>query len=298
MGSQSSPQTENFLCPSEAEPGMDTKENKEVAAVEFRLLLEGMYQVYGWDFRDYAQASLKRRIWKCIREEHLSSVSRYQERILHDPACMQRFLLAVSVDTTEMFRDPRFYVAFRKKVGELLRPLPSVRLWHLGCATGEEVYSMAILLEEEGLYEKSRLYATDMNEALLAKAREGIFPMKAMQGYTDNYLKAGGKRAFSEYYTARYEHALFRPALQKHIVWAQHNLVTDGSFNEFQVILCRNVLIYFDRPLHDRIHSLLYESLAPEGILGLGSKESLMFTPHAQSYEVLDERARLYRRVK
>jgi chemotaxis protein methyltransferase CheR len=177
---------------------MDTKENQEVEDVEIRLLLEGMYQVYGWDFRDYAKASLKRRIWKCVREEHLASVSSYQERILHDPACMQRFLLAVSVDTTEMFRDPWFYVAFRKKVVELLWPLPSVRIWHVGCATGEEVYSLAILLEEEGLYGKCRLYATDMNEALLVEAREGIFPLETMQGYTDNYLKAGGKRAFSD----------------------------------------------------------------------------------------------------
>ncbi|MDE3090325.1 MAG: protein-glutamate O-methyltransferase CheR [Chloroflexota bacterium] len=262
------------------------------------LLLEGIYQQYGYDFRDYAPASLKRRIVKCMRDEKLKSVSAFQDRVLHDPAVMERLLFTISVDVTAMFRDPSFYSAFRKKLVPLLRTYPFVRIWHAGCSTGAEVYSMAILLEEEGLYDKCLLYATDMNDAVLQKGKAGIFPLSAMQEYTDNYIKAGGARAFSEYYTAKYDNALFKPALQKNIVWAQHNLVTDASFNEFQVILCRNVMIYFNQSLQNRVHKLLYDSLAIGGILGLGSKESLTFTPHERDYEVVDERGKLWRKVK
>jgi chemotaxis protein methyltransferase CheR len=211
---------------------------------------------------------------------------------------MERLLLSVSVSVTAMFRDPHFYLAFRKKAVDLLRACPSIRIWHVGCSTGEEVYSLAILLEEENLYDKCRLYATDINEVVLSKAREGVFPLKAMREYTDNYLKAGGTRSFSEYYTTKYDRAIFRPALQRNIVWAQHNLVTDGSFNEFHAVLCRNVMIYFNKPLQDRVHSLLHGSLAMSGILGLGSKESLSFTRYENSYEALDHQAKLYRKVK
>lgn len=277
---------------------MKKPEKHELEEIEVQLLLEGIFLHYGNDFRDYALASLKRRIWKCLREEHLHTVSAFQDKVLHDAACMQRFLNALSIDVTAMFRDPSFYRAFRQMVVPRLRALPFVRIWHAGCSTGQEVYSMAALLYEEGLYEQTRLYATDMNEAVLQKAKEGIFPLKAMQEYTENYLRAGGTHSFSEYYTAKYDHALFHPALRKNVVWAQHNLVRDASFNEFHVIVCRNVMIYFNRPLQDRVHHLLYESLAPEGLLGLGSKESIHFTPHEADYEVLDERERLYRKVR
>jgi len=277
---------------------MGQSDKQELEDIEVRLLLEGIYQHYGWDFRDYAPASLKRRIWKCIQDEKLETVSGFQEKVLHDPACMERFLLAMSIDVTAMFRDPGFYLAFRRRVAPLLRVLPFIRIWHAGCASGEEVYSMAILLHEEGLCDRCRLYATDMNEAVVEKAKAGIFPLSAMQEYTSNYQQAGGRSSFSEYYTARYDNAILRPALKENIVWAQHNLVTDASFNEFHVIVCRNVIIYFNKSLQERVHRLIYDSLATGGVLGLGSKESLRFTPCEDCYEVVDEREKLYRKVR
>jgi chemotaxis protein methyltransferase CheR len=274
------------------------RDKQKLEDTEVQLLLEGIYLHYGWDFREYATASLRRRIWKCIRDQNLSTVSAFQERILHDPAYMERFLLSVSVNATAMFRDPGFYRAFRQKAVNALKSYRRIRIWHAGCATGEEVYSLATLLHEEGLYERCLVYATDMNETVLAKAKEGIFPLRAMQEYTENYLAAGGRRSFSEYYTTKYEKAIFRPALRKNIVWAQHNLVTDGSFNEFNAILCRNVMIYFNKSLRSRVHRLLHESLTMSGILALGSKELLQYTPEEHCYETLDGHARLYRKVK
>ena len=274
------------------------RDGDNAEAVETQLLLEGIFHRYGFDFRNYASASLRRRIWSCVRAEGLPGISELQGRLLRDPACMERFLLAVTVNVTAMFRDPGFWRAFRAKVVPHLRGQPFVRVWHVGCATGEEVYSMAILLREEGLYPKCRIYATDLNEAVLAKARDGIFPLAALQEYTGNYLRAGGAGTFSDYYTARYDRVLFHRALTENVIFAQHNLVTDSSFNEFQVILCRNVLIYFDSVLTDQVHRLLYGSLAPSGFLGLGGRESIKFTPHESCYEELDARERVYRRVK
>lgn len=267
--------------------------------IEIALFLDGIYRRYGFDFRDYAPASLKRRIWKCIQNEGLKSISGFLEKVLHEPACMERFLMTVSVDVTSMFRDPGFYVAFRQKVVPLLQNLPLIRIWHAGCCTGEEVYSMAILMQEEGLYDKTRLYATDMNEALLEKAKTGIYHLRNMQVYTENYQKAGGKAgSFSEYYTSRHDYALFRPSLQNNIVWAQHNLVTDSSFNEFQVIICRNVLIYFNKTLQARVHRLFNNSLCMNGILGLGSRESMKFSVCEESFKLLDGEQKLYRKVR
>lgn len=271
---------------------------KEIESIEITLLLEGIYQHYGYDFRDYALSSLKRRLTKAMQEEKARTISALQDRVLHDASAMQRLLNIISIDVTEMFRDPRFYQAFRQKVAPTLWRLPHIRLWHAGCASGEEVYSMAILLEEEGLYGKARIYATDLNEPLLQKAKQGIFPLKTMQSYTENYIAAGGAGEFSGYYTAKYDNAVFRPALQKNIVWAQHNLVTDASFNEFDVILCRNVMIYFNNALQDRVHDLLYQSLALGGVLVVGSKESLQFTPHLKDYEAVDEREKIFRKMK
>ncbi|HEY9633104.1 MAG TPA: protein-glutamate O-methyltransferase CheR [Coleofasciculaceae cyanobacterium] len=269
----------------------------ELETIEIQLLLEGLFRYYGFDFRNYALASLKRRIWNTVRAEQLSSVSGLQEKVLHDPACMERFLLGLSVHVTAMFRNPSFYLAFRNQVVPLLRTYPFIRIWHAGCSTGEEVYSMAILLQEEGLYHRCRIYATDMNELVLRKAKAGIFALDLMQEYTQNYLQAGGKQSFSEYYTAAYDNAIFRSSLKENIIFSQHNLATDGSFNEFNVILCRNVLIYFNQSLQERVHKLLYESLSRFGVLGLGRQESLSFTPHEQHYEVLDKREKLYRRI-
>ena len=274
------------------------QKKNELETLEIQLLLEGLFRYYGFDFRNYALASLKRRIWNTIRAEQLTTVSGLQEKVLHDPGCLERFLLGLSVHVTAMFRDPSFYLAFRQNVVPLLRTYPFIRIWHAGCSTGEEVYSMAILLQEEGLYNRCRLYATDMSDMVLRKARAGIFSLESMQEYTQNYLQAGGKRSFSEYYTAAYDHALFRSSLKENIVFSQHNLAIDGSFNEFNVILCRNVLIYFNPVLQERVHNLLYESLSRFGVLGLGRQESLKFTPHEQHYEALEKREKLYRRIR
>ncbi|HSJ08250.1 MAG TPA: protein-glutamate O-methyltransferase CheR [Longimicrobiales bacterium] len=265
--------------------------------IEVEVLLEAIHRHYGYDFRSYAYASLKRRLWKYIEAEGLSTISGLQERVLHDAAAMERLLMSLSVNVTSMFRDPGFYRAFREKVVPLLRTYPFVRIWHAGCATGEEVYSMAILLHEEELYDRARIYATDINEALLQRACAGIFPLDRMQDYTRNYLRAGGTRSFSGYYTAAYDGALFSPSLRRNVVFAQHNLVTDRSFSEFNVILCRNVMIYFDRELQSRVHRLFHESLPVYGILALGNKESLRFSPVESHYEELSAREKIYRKV-
>jgi chemotaxis protein methyltransferase CheR len=211
---------------------------------------------------------------------------------------MERLLLDLSINVTAMFRDPGFYRVFRNQVVPTLRTYPFIRVWHAGCATGEEVYSMAILLEEEGLYERSRIYATDINEVVLQKAKSGIFPIERMQEYTENYIAAGGKRSFSDYYIAKYDGALFNPSLTKNVVFSQHNLVTDRSFSEFNVILCRNVLIYFDKTLQARVLTLFYDSLAMFGVLALGSKESLRFSPYEECYEQINDREKIYRKVR
>ncbi len=276
---------------------MNPPQKNALEDIEINLLLEGVFRYYGFDFRNYAPASLKRRIWKIVRAENLTSISGLQEKILHDPTYLDRFLLGLSVNVTAMFRDPSFYLAFRSKVVPLLRTYPFIRIWCAGCSTGEEVYSMAILLEEEGLYSRCRLYATDMNEMVLKIAKAGIFPLALMQEYTQNYLQAGGKQSLSAYYTAAYDNAIFRSSLKENIVFSAHNLVTDGSFNEFNVILCRNVLIYFNQTLQKRVHNLLYESLCMFGILGLGHKESLKLTSYDQHYQDLESREKLYRKI-
>src|SRR4029453_12257054 len=265
--------------------------------IEIELLLEGLYRAHGFDFRDYSRSSIKRRILELMRTERLTTVSEFQDKILHDAACLERFLLGLSVHATAMFRDPSFYLTFRKRVVPLLRTYPTVQIWVAGCSTGEEVYSLAILLKEERLYPKCRIYATDISQAVLRKARDGIFPLAAMREYTANYHQAGGINEFSDYYTAQYGSVIFSSALKQNVVFSQHNLATDGSFNEFQVILCRNVMIYFNKDLQARVHNLLYDSLSLFGVFGLGSKESLKFTPRADFYENLNETDRLYRKV-
>jgi chemotaxis protein methyltransferase CheR len=266
--------------------------------IEIKLLLDGMFRGYGCDFRDYAPASLRRRLHHAMREEKVDTVTGLLEKVLHHPGTLERLLVTLTVNVTAMFRDPGFYLTFRKRIVPILRTYPYLRIWHVGCSTGEEVYSMAIVLEEEGLFCRTKFYATDTNHMVLGKAMEGIFPLRLMQDYTKNYLAAGGRRSFSEYYTARYEHALFKPSLKTNIVWAQHNLVTDSSFNEFHVILCRNVMIYFNRTLQERVHHLLYESLIMLGYLGLGSRESLESTPYETCYEPVESHEKLYRKVK
>jgi chemotaxis protein methyltransferase CheR len=272
-------------------------DDNEIERTEITLLLEGIYRVYGFDFRSYAYASIKRRLQHRVHEEGLTTVTRLLDSVLHDPACMERLLLDLTVNVTSMFRDPTFYLALRTKVIPLMHTYPFIRIWHAGCSSGEEVFSMAILLKEEGLYDRARIYATDINEVVLKRAKDGIFPLANMQEYTKNYLRAGGKRSFSEYYTARYDAALFDPSLTENVVFSLHNLVTDHSFSEFNMILCRNVMIYFDKTLQNRVHDLFYESLVTFGILALGRKESLRFTKHEQHYEKIDAIEKIYRKA-
>ncbi len=278
-------------------PGPPYVYNPELERIEIELLLEGVYRHYGFDFRSYAYASIRRRLWKRVEGEGLRSLSELQARILHDPDAMERLLLDLSVNVTSMFRDPSFYREFRELVVPMLRTYPFVRIWHAGCSTGEEVFSMAILLEEEGLYDRARLYATDINDVVLLRARQGIFPLDRMQEYTDNYIRAGGRRSFSEYYTAKYDGALFSPSLVRNVVFSQHNLATDRSFAEFHVIFCRNVLIYFDKTLQNRVHRLFYDSLVMFGVLALGGKESLKFSQYEPCYEKISQAEKLYRKV-
>jgi chemotaxis protein methyltransferase CheR len=268
-----------------------------VEAIELDLLLEAVYRQYGYDFRDYARTSIRRRIGRVMADLQIDTISGLQDRVLHDIAVWERLLQGISVSVSAMFRDPQFFRAFRDHAVPLLRTYPFIRIWQVGCSLGEEAYSLAIVLEEEGLYDRSLIYATDINDATLRRARDGIYPADLMQKYTQNYMLSGGQRSFSEYYTARYELALMRPSLQRNIVFSQHNLVGDGAFNEFNVILCRNVMIYFNRSLQERTHQLFYDSLGTFGILGLGSRETLRFMPQEHCYEPLVASEKLYRRI-
>jgi len=264
--------------------------------LEIDLLLEAVHRRYGYDFRDYARASLRRRVRKLMLDEGVGTVSALLERVLHDADCLDRLVRTWTINVTSMFRGPGFFAAFREHAVPLLRTYPFVRVWIAGCASGEEVYSLAILLREEGLLARSRIYATDLNGEALERARDGIYDLGQMKEYTENYQRSGGTRSFSEYYTARYERVVFDPSLRDNVVFSRHNLVTDGSFNEFQAIVCRNVLIYFNRDLQDRVHRLFNESLCNLGILGLGSKETLRSTSVADSYGEIDRRNRLYQK--
>lgn len=275
--------------------GIETEERERI---EIEMLLEAIFRLYGHDFRNYAYSSIRRRVWHRVHAEHLETITGLAERVIHDRSCMDRLLTDMTIHVTEMFRDPEMFHTFRTEVVPILRTYPFIRVWHAGCSTGEEVYSMAILLHEAGLYEKTRIYATDTNADVLNIAREGVFPLERMQHYTRNYMEAGGSEAFSDYYTARYNSIIFHSFLKKNMVFGQHNLVTDGSFNEFNVILCRNVMIYFNKDLQDHVHRLLYNSLSMFGILNLGTKESINFTSHADDYEDLDSHNRLYRKIK
>ena len=276
---------------------LDGGDELELERIEIELLLEGIHRHYGFDFRQYAPASLRRRLRRRMDGEKVETISALQNLLLHDPAVMERLLLDLSINVTAMFRDPTFFLAMREKVVPLLRTYPFSRLWVAGCSTGEEVYSLAILLAEEGLTERVRIYATDINAAVLEQAKLGVFPLDKMQEYTQNYIRAGGARSFSEYYVARYDGARFARELADGVVFAQHNLVSDAAFNEFNVVTCRNVMIYFAQPLQERVHRLFYESLAMFGVLALGQKETIRFSPHEGSFEELDADERLFRKV-
>jgi chemotaxis protein methyltransferase CheR len=273
------------------------KASDDLERIEVQLLLEAIYQHYGFDFRGYALGSLKRRLWRRAIGEKLDTLSALQDRVLHDPAVMERLLLDLSINVTAMYRDPTFFKAFREKVVPSLRTYPFVRIWNAGCSTGEETYSLAIVLKEEGLIDRTRIYATDINDRVLERAREGRFPLEKMREFTENYIRAGGQESFSSYYTASGETATFNPELRSQVVFAQHNLVSDAPFNEFNVIVCRNVMIYFGKTLQDRVHELFYDSLDRLGILALGHKESIKFTRYEDRYAPLDAQEKLYRKM-
>jgi chemotaxis protein methyltransferase CheR len=271
--------------------------HESLEEIELQLLLEGVFRHYGFDFRNYAMSSLRRRVRNFMRDEDIATISLLQARLLHDRAWMDRFLYGLSVNVSAMFRDPPFYRTFRKEVIPLLRTYPFIRIWLAGVSMGEEVYSLAILLREEGLYDRCRIYATDINDAVLKKAKDGIYQLDLMQTYTNNYIRAGGTRSFSDYYTAAYDRVILKSSLRDNVVFAQHNLASDASFNEFHVILCRNVMIYFNSQLQSHVHNLLHDSLVMFGILGLGSKETMKFSPYEYAYQQIDNTSRLYRRI-
>ena len=265
--------------------------------IELRMLVEAVYLKYNYDFRDYTGASQKRRVLVAMREMECDTVSELQSKVLHEPNGFAQLLQYLTIPVTEMFRDPEYFMAIREQVAPLLKTYPSLKIWVAGCSTGEEVYSLAILLKEEGLLERSIIYATDINPESLEAARRGVFPLERMRLYTENYQKAGGKAAFSDYYTAAYGGALFNRELMENVTFADHSLATDSVFSETHFVSCRNVLIYFNRRLQDRVFGLFHESLCHRGFLGLGSKESIDFSSYAERFEPLARRERLFRKV-
>jgi chemotaxis protein methyltransferase CheR len=265
-----------------------------IERTSLRGLLDSIRLVYGYDFTEYSEASLGRRIGHFMENRKIVDVHDLERGVLRDEGLFEQFVQEVPVTVTEMFRDPSFYKSLREKIRIRLATYPLIRIWIAGCATGEEVYSVAILLKEEGLLERSLIYATDINQRSLRKAKEGIFPASQMADYTANYVNSGGKGNFSDYYLAKYDGMLMDKTLRQAIVFSAHNLTTDHSFNEFQLILCRNVLIYFNQRLQNRVHNLFYESLCPFGILGLGNNESLFFSDKEHKYRAMDKKERIF----
>jgi chemotaxis protein methyltransferase CheR len=261
-------------------------------------LLHTVHELTGMDFHDYARSALCRRIQRALLDNAVDSVTALDALIRKDPVALARVSKTLTLSVTSMFRDPSFFLQFREQVVPLLHTHPFLRLWVAGCASGQEVYSLAILLHEAGLYQRARIYATELQSGILEQACNGIYPLAVMQEYTRNYQAAGGLGSFSDYYTADSSAAIMRPFLRTNVVFAAHNLVSDSSFNEFQVIFCRNVMIYFNRTLQGRVHALLHDSLVVWGYLGLGRSETLRFSAHENHYEALPGRERIYRKVR
>jgi len=264
--------------------------------IEVRLLMEAIYLKYSYDFRNYTGASQKRRVLYALDQLKLPSISALQDKVLREPGTFALLLQFLTIPVSEMFRDPAYFLALRRQVVPHLLTYPSLKIWVAGCSTGEEVFSLAILLREEGLLERTLIYATDINPASLEKARKGIFPIDSIKGYTANYQRAGGRRSFSDYYTAAYDAGRFDPSLCAGVIFADHSLSTDSVFAETHLVSCRNVLIYFNRELQDRALGLFHESLCHRGFLGLGAKESIDFSGYAGAFEVLSRSERIYRK--
>lgn len=280
------------------EKQLDNATALNVEEIEIKLLLQGVAMRYGYDFREYALGPLRRTIASGMAGEGVGTISAYQERLLHDASCMQRFLSGVGVNVTSMFREADVLRCIRDEAIPRFRTYPSLRIWIAGCATGEEVYSMAIMLREEGLYERSQIYATDINESSLAIARAGAYPLARVVSDESSHARSGGQGRISDFYSITGKTARFDHTLQSHITWARHNLVSDSSFNEFHLILCANVLIYFRPNLQERAHRLFYDSLVRSGYLGLGQQDSLVFCPESSRYEQLRDEVNLFHKVR
>lgn len=270
--------------------------SETIEDLEIQLLLEALYQRYHYDFRHYARASIKRRLAQARGQLGFPTISALQDRVLHDPAMLPRLLDFLTVQVSEMFRDPSYFRALREHVLPHLRTYPSLKVWIAGCSAGEEVYSLAILFKEEGLYDRTIFYATDINPEALAAAEAGVYALDRIRKFTENHQKSGGKSSLSDYYTAAYGRAAFDKGLRSRVVFSDHSLVTDAVFAEMHLISCRNVMIYFDRALQDRAIGLFHESLTRKGFLGLGSKESLRFSSHAGAFSEFVPGEKIYQR--
>lgn len=272
------------------------EEDNKTLNIEIELLLEAIFKKYGYDFRDYGKAHIKRRVLHRLASSKLESVSHLQHAILYDEEYFKLILKDFSINVTEMFRDPSFYKKLREEVIPLLKTYPFIKIWHAGCSTGEEVYSMAILLKEEGLLDRTQIYATDFNQNVLKTAKEGIYPIDKVKEYTHNYQKSGGIHSFSDYYTAKFESVILDNELKSNIVFADHNLVSDKVFAEVHLVICRNVLIYFNKSLQDKVLDLLEKSLIPGGYLALGSKESIRFSKSNKEFDTVDDKEKIYKK--
>lgn len=270
----------------------------EITAEEAAALMDIIFHLYGYDFSQYSTASFHRRLLRFMEDMRMLSAEHLIDSISKNKAVFENFLEKITVNVTEMFRDPEFYQVIKESVFPVISTYPIIKIWHAGCSSGEEAFSLAILLHEAGLLSRTRIYATDINPQNIEKAKKGIVPLNVMKDYTSNYIRAGGSVDFASYYTARYDHALIRSDIRKNIVFSQHNLVTDQVFNEFQLIFCRNVMIYFNRDLQNKVLRLFYESLSNFGFLALGVKETLHFSDLRDKFEDVSSKQKIYRRIK
>jgi chemotaxis protein methyltransferase CheR len=280
----------------EARPPAPATHEPAVADLELHLLLEAVYRVSGYDFREYAPATLKRRVAERVRAEGLATISGLLERVLHEPPAMARFVDALTHNASSPFREPQFFNAFRERVLPRLRTFPHARIWVIG--SGDDAYALAIMLREAEFYHRTRIYATDASDAAIDRAKAGTFPAELIDEYAERYADGGGARRFSDYVEVNGSQASFKPGLREQIIFAQHNLASDGSFNEFHLVVARNVVTHFNRSLAYRAHQVIFESLVRLGFLGLSAKESLRYTPHQRAYEEVLETERFYRRLR
>ncbi|WP_159981954.1 MULTISPECIES: protein-glutamate O-methyltransferase CheR [unclassified Novosphingobium] len=273
-------------------------EDEKIEDIEIRLLLEALYRRYHYDFRNYAQASIKRRLRQARERQGVATYSALQDKLLHDPAAAARVLRFLTVQVSDFFRDPSYFKAIREKVVPHLKTYPSLKVWIAGCSAGEELHSLAILFREEGLEERTLFYATDINQDALEAASRGIYPLDRMKAFTENYRLSGGRASLSDYYSTGYGGAVFDKSLRERVLFSDHSLVTDAVFSEMQLISCRNVMIYFDRQLQDRAVGLFRDSLGRGGFLGLGSKETLRFSEHVDAFSEFVREEKIYQRRK